>query len=73
MTHELKTIGWRKFHKGGARHHWRTRTHMQYCLSACGYSVPESKLDVDDTLAVCERCETWLSLYAIDDPAPPQK
>ena len=73
MTHELKTIGWRKFNFGKARHHWRTRDHMTHCFSACGLFYTRGELEIDDTLPACPRCETYLSLYAIEDPAPPKK
>ncbi len=73
MNHKPKNIGWRKFKSGEARHHWRTRRHMGNCMSACGLFRLERDLKIDDTLPVCLRCETWLSLYGIEDPAPPQK
>ena len=73
MTHKIRTIGWRKFKSGKARHHWRTRSHMGKCYSACSLSYPEGELRIAPDLPACPECEMWLSVYVIYDPPPPQK
>ncbi len=73
MMSELIELGWQAFPKGEALHHWRTRSHSKVAMSACGYLLQKTELKKRDVLPSCSRCREWLSLYAIDDSAPPQK